>query len=424
MTFDTRLLGEGSTVLKHTEFRILLFINFILPLGVVPLGPALSNLTQPLGVTESTIGLVITAFILPSIVMTPFIGIIIDRLGRKPIFTVCLVIFGICGVLIAFVDEFVVIIVLRVFQGIGFAGASPLVIICIGDLYQPPIETTAQGLTFTTVGIAEAIFPAVVGFIVTIAWQLPFLLYGLALLAAAIVYIWFPEFTDEETSQSTILSGGTSTVSRLLFVARQRRAMAYVLALSASSFIHTGFITYVSFLIVDKGGSATITGAVVAISSVAIAVASTQAGRVATFFGNRTYPLALAALVQATGILAIVLSPALIYVYLPAALLGAGNGLVFPLSRSIITDIPTTGIRGSFVSLAESFGRIGVAVGPVLMGGFISATRSKLGTSDAVQWSVALVTVVFTILMIAFLAIALYSPPIESKNDSNRREVQ
>jgi len=422
MSIMSRLVGGNLAILGRTEFQTLLFINFILTLGIVPLTPILSELTVPFGVSEASIGLVVTAFIIPSIVISPLIGVLVDRVGRRPIFIACLAVFGASGVAIAFVDRFAFVIALRLVQGVGFAGASPLVITCIGDLYSPPTETTAQGLSFTTVGIGEVIFPAVVGVIVTIAWQIPFLLYALALFAAVVVYWWFPEPTPSEDDQHQDGAVTDSTVTQLLFVVRQRRAIAFILALSASSFVYTGFITYVSFLIAGKGGDATVTGIVVALTSVVLAVTATQAGRVTTVFGNRTYPLITAGIVQALGIVAVVFSP-LQYVYPLTVLLGIGNGLIFPLSRSIITDIAPAEIRGSFVSFAESIGRLGIALGPALMGGFISMTRSRIGTDGAVRWAVALVAVVFTVLMTAFLLLALFSEPIDLKYGDERRTV-
>lgn len=422
MSNMTKLFGKNISILNQAEFQILLFVNFILTLGVVPLAPILSNLTGPLGVTESSIGLIVTAFIIPSIVITPFVGPLADTIGRRPVFIACLSLFGAGGVLIAFVNQFSLVIGLRVVQGIGFAGASPLVITCIGDLYRPPKETTAQGLSFMTVGLSEAIFPAIVGVVVTFAWRLPFFLYSLALIAAVAVYGWFPEPAEETPLESNSSNETESMIDQVLFVTRQQRAIAFIMALSASSFVYAGFITYVSFLVVGKGGDATITGIVVALTSVVLAAASTQAGRAATAFGNRTYPLIIASLLQAVGILGIVFSP-LIYVYPLTILLGIGNGLVFPLSRSIITDIPSGDVRGSFVSFAESIGRIGHALAPAMMGGFIAITQHRIGTDDAVRWAVALVTLIFTLLVILFLLIALFSSPIESKHGDERREV-
>lgn len=416
-----RALGEDFTILQHAEFRVLLFINFTLTLGVVPLAPVLNSLTQPFGVTESAIGLIITAFIIPSIVLTPFLGMITDAIGRKPVFIVCLAVFGAAGVAIAFVDRFELVLGLRVIQGIGFAGASPLVITCIGDLYRPPQGTTAQGLSFMTVGIAEAVFPVLIGVVVTIAWQFPFFLYALALVAAIVVYGWFPEPTDE-SPESDVPDTQESMVNQLLFVVRQRRSIAFILALSASSFVYTGFITYISFLISDKGGDAATTGAVVALASVVLAASSTQAGRVAEAWGNRTHPLIIASAVQAIAILGIVIVP-LRFIYPLAVVLGIGNGLIFPLSRSIITDLSPVDIRGSFVSLAESIGRIGVALGPAMMGAFVAVSRHQIGTDGAVKVAVALVTAVFTVLMIAFLALALYSTPIKAKHTDEVRDV-
>lgn len=153
------LLGKDADVLSQRNFQALLVTNLLAPLGVPLLSPILSSLTEPFGVSTARIGLLIAAYTAPPIVLIPIAGILADRYGRKPVMLTGVLLFGVGGMGIAFVTDFRLAIGLRLLQGVGFAGLTPIIITSIGDLYVDSREATAQGVRFMSSGVYQSVFP-------------------------------------------------------------------------------------------------------------------------------------------------------------------------------------------------------------------------------------------------------------------------
>jgi MFS family permease len=66
-------------------------------LGTSTITPAFPTIVRELGVSSGQVGLLITVFTLPSIVMTPLLGVLSDRYGRKNILVPALLLFGIAS---------------------------------------------------------------------------------------------------------------------------------------------------------------------------------------------------------------------------------------------------------------------------------------------------------------------------------------
>lgn len=109
--------------------------------------PALPGMASAFELTEARVGMVMTAFYLTAVVAIPTVGAAADIWGRRTVFLGSLVVYGIAGVLIAFVDTFAVVLLLRAIQGCAFPGLIPMAITLIGDLYDGTVATTAQGLS-------------------------------------------------------------------------------------------------------------------------------------------------------------------------------------------------------------------------------------------------------------------------------------
>lgn len=75
-------------------------------MGVASIAPALPKMSDVLDVSNERIGQLITAFTVPGMFLTPFLGVIADRLGRKTILVPSLFIFGIAGTACAFATDF------------------------------------------------------------------------------------------------------------------------------------------------------------------------------------------------------------------------------------------------------------------------------------------------------------------------------
>ena len=402
-----RLFGPDAAAVRDAGFRLLLAANAVGALTTALVSPVLDSLTGPLGVDAAAVGLVVTAAAAPSVLLIPVSGLLTDRFGRKPVLVAGLVCFGVGGLGIALAAEFRTVLALRALQGVGFSGVIPVIITSIGDLYEGDVEATAQGIRFGTTGVSQAVFPVIGGAVVGVAWQAPFLVYGLALPVAALVALRFEEPAAPGRTDGGL--AGRGYLAGLAGQAATRRALGYLLARMVVVFPFIGFLTYNSLVVVRfQGGTPGGAGALVALFSAVFAVTATQAGRVAGAL-DRTPPLVAGNLLLGGGLAGFALAPSPLAAVPAVLAMGVGVGLTFSLYRSIITGLAPQQYRGGLVSLAESGGRLAATATPLVVGLALAAADPRLGAS-ALRWVVAGVGVAAALAGTALVVVAGRAP--------------
>jgi MFS family permease len=380
-----RLLGAHADAIRETELQVLLLAGITAPLSVSLISPLFEILIEPFGATPSTIGLLVSAYTAPALVVIPLSGALSDRYGRKPVLIAGLLLFGTAGAAIAAVTGFRAVLALRALQGVGSAGISPIVITSIGDLYSDAEAATGQGLRVGAVGGAQAVFPPIAAALAVFAWQFPFLLYGMAIPIAFVVYRWF----EEPTGDAADTDGTSAYLRRLVGLASRPRVFPVLVAYAGPVFLYFGFQAYVSVHVVRVlGGTPRGASVVVALFSVVYAVAATQAGRLAERFAGRYRPLVGSNIVMTAGLAGFAFAPTVPAAVLAGVVFGAGYGLTTSFYRGILPELAPVSLRGGLVSAAETLGRVGATVSPIVVGGLVGAFAPSVGFGTALKWAI------------------------------------
>ena len=79
----TKAQNPKSRILSDKNLWIVLAITLLSVMGAASITPALPMIAKDLAIPKESIGIVITSFSLPSVFVSPIIGMLSDRLGRK-----------------------------------------------------------------------------------------------------------------------------------------------------------------------------------------------------------------------------------------------------------------------------------------------------------------------------------------------------
>jgi DHA2 family multidrug resistance protein len=115
------------------------------------------------GVDEST--WVVTTYLVASAIIIPISGWLSEVVGRKRYYMICVGLFTIASLLCGFATNLPMLIVFRVFQGLGGGGMAPSEQAIIADTFAPAKRSAAFALYGVAVIVAPTVGPTIGGWI-------------------------------------------------------------------------------------------------------------------------------------------------------------------------------------------------------------------------------------------------------------------
>ncbi len=91
---------------KNKNFLLILSIVIMAVMGRSIIGPILPALVELLGTTKTSVGWILSVYTLFTLIFTPILGVLADRIGRKIVIVPCVLLFGIASVAIVFANNF------------------------------------------------------------------------------------------------------------------------------------------------------------------------------------------------------------------------------------------------------------------------------------------------------------------------------
>ena len=88
----------GRSVYKDHNLQVLLGVTLTAVLGTSSITPAFTEIQHTLGISSGQVGLLITIYTLPGILLTPVAGVLSDSYGRCKVLVPSLFLFGVPGV--------------------------------------------------------------------------------------------------------------------------------------------------------------------------------------------------------------------------------------------------------------------------------------------------------------------------------------
>ncbi|MDA1475479.1 MFS transporter [Bacillus changyiensis] len=381
-------------------------VPLVMTLGNSMLIPVLPVIEKKLNISSFQVSLIITVYSIVAILCIPITGYLSDRYGRKKIMLPCLLIASAGGAVagiaaVMFKDPYIMILAGRVLQGVGSAGAAPIVMPFIGDLFQKDEDISAGLGDIETANTAGKVLSPILGaFLASWVWFMPFWFIPVVCLISFFLVLFFVPKPKEKENRGDTKSVKDFAKSVHGILKREGRWLVSIFMIGGIiMFLLFGLLFYLSDNLEKKYQiEGIIKGALLSIPLLFLSVSSYLAGKL---IGNNKIRMKIYVII---GMAFLVLAFAGLWwkhsfypLFLFMSLGGVGIGIALPSLDALITEGIEKEERGTISSFYNSMRFIGVALGPPVFAYMMAGAERVIFIVSLLSSLVALALVLFYI---------------------------
>ena len=177
-----RTKGNSKNKPSNQKWAVLSIssIPLVMTLGNSMLIPVLPAMERELEISPFQSSMIITIYSIVAILLIPLAGFLSDHIGRKKVIIPSLIITAIGGLISAWAgwkmdNPYWIILIGRALQGVGAAGAFPIVMPLVGDMFKTDEEVSSSlGLIETSNTLGKVLSPILGAFLAGFFWFIPF----------------------------------------------------------------------------------------------------------------------------------------------------------------------------------------------------------------------------------------------------------
>lgn len=352
-----------------TSVHVLGVIAFFVAVGFGVVIPVLPVFTREFGVGQLETGLVVSSFALMRLMMSPFTGGLIDRLGERTVLVTGVLIVAVSSAAMGLSQTYEQLLIFRAAGGIGSSMFTVSAMTLLINTTAPNQRGRAAGTFQTGFLIGNMAGPAVGGLLAAVSIRAPFFFYAVTLVAAALVALFLLHDRDRgRTGTGTGDEEGPSAAYPFRTVLADLRYQAALACNFANGWSSMGIrSSLMPVLVVEVlHRTPTWTGIALAIASVVQTVALQPAGRFVDRVGRRPAMIA-GSLIGAVAMAAIAFSPTIWFLIAALSLNAVAVALMGTAPAATVGDVagPRSGRPVAVFSMAGDAGQI---IGPLAAG--------------------------------------------------------
>ncbi len=371
-TFDKLDFGRSDNELSEKKWSIVSVasIPLIMTLGNSMLIPILPLMEQKLDITKLQSSLIITVYSIVAIFLIPVAGFLSDKYGRKIVIIPSLIIAGIGGLISGWAAwkldfPYITILIGRIFQGIGAAGAFPIVLPLIGDMFKRDKDVSVTlGVVETSNTFGKVLSPIMGSFLAGFLWFLPFLSIPVFSLISVLLIVFLVKKPRNDQHE---LSFGRFIKSIKKIFSEHWQWLTAVFVIGASlMFVLFGMLFYLSSVLEDDYGFDGVKkGLLLAIPLASLCVASFTSGKwIKDNLQKMKWISFFGIVLMGVMVMCALLSTGFIFLITIFSICGVGIGAALPSLDAILTQSIEKEMRGTITSIFSSMRFAGVAAGP------------------------------------------------------------
>lgn len=371
-------------------------------LGIASVSPALPGIAEHFNLADEDFGLIISVFAIPGILLTPVLGFLSDKFGRKIVIVPALLLFGVAGFMCSVAVTFEMLLFFRFLQGVGAASLGALNVALIGDIFAGPDRPRIMGYNHSVLSIGTATFPIIGGILSGISYEYVFYL-PLVAIPIAIYVLFFLDLDVKGKSHQTRLY--FSSFLKLI----KNRNLLTLLIVSISLFIILmgPFITYVPYVAKERFAlEPTFIGIILASMSISTSLTAYFLGKFLKRFQHESL-LKIGLLGYGLALGMIPLYSEWYMLFISTAIFGISHSFVLPNSQSMIIKFSDENNRALLMSFNRMLSQVGQALGPVLSGAVFVYFSDGIGVDG-----IYIVSVIFAVSILTIFSF-FYNKPEE-----------
>ncbi len=346
-------------------------IPLVMTLGNSMLIPVLPTFEKELGISAFQSSMIITVYSIVAIFLIPLAGYLSDRIGRKKVIIPSLIIAAIGGLISGWAswqlaEAYWVILIGRILQGVGAAGAAPIVLPLVGDLFKNEEDVSSSlGIIETSNTLGKVLSPILGAFLAGFIWFLPFLAFPAFCLISIVLMIFLVKSPNKKKNEVMPFKQFLYAI-KMIFKEKGRWIYGIFIIGCILMYVLFGVLFYLSSILEDQYDIHGVSkGLVLAIPLAALCLSSFITGKKinknkvlmkwVTFFGI--------VLVAVTTFI-LTLSVNLWFLLTVFFFCGVGIGVSLPSLDALLTEGIEKEERGTITSIYSSMRFVGVAIGP------------------------------------------------------------
>jgi len=352
-----------NTIIRNRNLHIVFGITLMAILGVASISPVLPKVQEVFHLNPQQVGYVVMYFTLPGVFLTPFLGVLADRLGRKAVIIPSLFLFGISGAACGFMKTYEWLLVMRFIQGIGAASLGALNVTLVGDLFSGRDRAVAMGYNASALSIGTALYPAIGGVLAIGAWYYPFFLPILAIPVGIWVSCCLNNPEPKKEQKFLIYLKNTAR-----YLTQKEVIGLFLLLVLTFIILYGTYLTYIPVMLGDRFHTeAYFIGLILSSSSFATAIASAFVGKLFDRFSHILIFIS-AYFLYAVSLILIPFVRSEWELLFPVILFGIAQGINIPALQTLMANKAPLEYRGIFLSFNGMVLRFGQTIGPLLIG--------------------------------------------------------
>ena len=354
----------NKEILWNKEYVKVMATNFLLCFAVYLLTPLLPRyLSETFGATKDVIGIVLSGYTVAALIVRPFCGYVVDSFSRKKVLMTCLAAFFVCFAGYIAAGTILMFAICRTLHGGPFGAVTVANSTCAIDVLPPSRRNEGIGLYGLSNNFAMATAPSAGIYLHDVTGSFMLLFWTALLVALAAVAI---AYTLRLPDKSIVKNKDRISLDRF-FLTR-----AWLLAINIAMF---GFCwgvlsNYLAIYSKEALGITGGTGTYFAILSCGLFLSRLQ-GRKALRDGRLAHNATEGMLLSLVGFTIFVAIPHPVAYYLSAALIGLGNGHLYPAFLNMFISVARHDQRGTANSSILTGWDFGFGIG-CLLGGVVA----------------------------------------------------